>query len=608
MKQEICPVCSTSRVDSAFLCATCGWDYPIVIGGGAQVLEGRLTAARKAWGDRKPSEMFPESVPSLAQSPAKGGVVPVAKRFDPTLAADLKRGAEESRDQYAKRLGSRPWYVGDAEPQMDAYDRGLGVVPLAPIVLPHWVRGLLGRSRIQLAFGVGHEDVFEVSRSARLPLYIDFEFDGIDVRSHRFLIPYLDRELLAFEVPAASDTPGGAVATTQALTTPQTTRQAQQRTNPTTKGDRRPSKFFPWVASILFAGLLAGIWYFVRPLGGDPATAQSLGDGPSIKVGDTYSYEVTTNNSRGKSSSYVTTREVTAVEGDRVTVMRESGATGSTRSLMYDRHWNLVETEPGNSSSGMLYTPPLRYFDFPLTPGKTWTVVSTEYNKKTGRTRKHTLRGEVLGWDRGIGVWNGAAVDALRIRLETLLDDGIGSSTSTDISWYVPLVGRSVYSQITGLAADGTSDSRVLRLVGFEPTGLASRAAPAVAESSSDLSVAESSQHDAPAQNVARELTSTPLFAIPYIGSSVDPSSRAMNPPNYPPEERRRGIQGTTVLVVGIDAGGGVIDVSVEKSSGNRNLDREAVNAARRWHFNPEVKNGQKVAGRARVPVKFVLR
>ncbi|HOK47141.1 MAG TPA: TonB family protein, partial [Bryobacteraceae bacterium] len=54
--------------------------------------------------------------------------------------------------------------------------------------------------------------------------------------------------------------------------------------------------------------------------------------------------------------------------------------------------------------------------------------------------------------------------------------------------------------------------------------------------------------------------------------SGVDPSSRAMNPPKYPPEEQRRGIQGTTVLVVSIDASGGVLDVEVEKSSGNRNL------------------------------------
>ncbi len=80
-----------------------------------------------------------------------------------------------------------------------------------------------------------------------------------------------------------------------------------------------------------------------------------------------------------------------------------------------------------------------------------------------------------------------------------------------------------------------------------------------------------------------------------------------MNPPVYPPEENRRGIQGTTILIVRIDANGGVLDVEVEKSSGNRNLDREAVKAAKRWRFNPESRDGRKVESRVRVPVEFKL-
>ena len=80
-----------------------------------------------------------------------------------------------------------------------------------------------------------------------------------------------------------------------------------------------------------------------------------------------------------------------------------------------------------------------------------------------------------------------------------------------------------------------------------------------------------------------------------------------MNPPKYPPEEQRRGIQGTIVLIVSIDASGDVLDVEVERSSGNRNLDRAAITAAKRWRFNPEVKNGQKVASRVRVPVEFKM-
>lgn len=93
--------------------------------------------------------------------------------------------------------------------------------------------------------------------------------------------------------------------------------------------------------------------------------------------------------------------------------------------------------------------------------------------------------------------------------------------------------------------------------------------------------------------------------AVADMGSGVDPSSRAMNPPKYPPEELRRGVSGTTILIVSIDASGNVLDVEVEKSSGNRNLDRSATTAAKRWRFNPEIKNGQKIASRVRVPVEF---
>ncbi|RZA21769.1 MAG: energy transducer TonB, partial [Lysobacteraceae bacterium] len=99
-----------------------------------------------------------------------------------------------------------------------------------------------------------------------------------------------------------------------------------------------------------------------------------------------------------------------------------------------------------------------------------------------------------------------------------------------------------------------------------------------------------------------------PPSSVPDISGGVDASSRAMNPPKYPPEELRRGIQGTTVLIVSIDASGSVLDVEVERSSGNRNLDRAAVAAARRWKFNAEVRDGRKVASRVRVPVDFTLR
>jgi protein TonB len=91
------------------------------------------------------------------------------------------------------------------------------------------------------------------------------------------------------------------------------------------------------------------------------------------------------------------------------------------------------------------------------------------------------------------------------------------------------------------------------------------------------------------------------------IGASVDISSKNMNPPKYPPAAARSGIEGTVILIIDVDANGNVVDVSVEKSSRNRDLDRAAIAAAKTWRFNPSLVNGQKAAGRVRVPVDFNL-
>jgi len=80
-----------------------------------------------------------------------------------------------------------------------------------------------------------------------------------------------------------------------------------------------------------------------------------------------------------------------------------------------------------------------------------------------------------------------------------------------------------------------------------------------------------------------------------------------MNPPKYPPRAQQQGVEGTVTLIIDVDAEGNVVNVAVEKSSRNRELDRAAMDAARKWRFNPSVQNGQKVAGRVRVPVDFKL-
>jgi periplasmic protein TonB len=98
-----------------------------------------------------------------------------------------------------------------------------------------------------------------------------------------------------------------------------------------------------------------------------------------------------------------------------------------------------------------------------------------------------------------------------------------------------------------------------------------------------------------------------PPAPVADIGASVDISSKNMNPPKYPPAAARAGIEGTVILIIDVDPNGNVTNVSVEKSSRNRDLDRAAMDAARKWRFNPSVVNGQKAAGRVRVPVDFSM-
>jgi protein TonB len=89
------------------------------------------------------------------------------------------------------------------------------------------------------------------------------------------------------------------------------------------------------------------------------------------------------------------------------------------------------------------------------------------------------------------------------------------------------------------------------------------------------------------------------------FAASVDISGMQLNPPKYPPQEQQDCVGGTVMLLVEIDASGNVLNVSVEKSSRNRNLDHSATEAAHHWRFNPGSRGGQKVGGTVRVPVQF---
>jgi protein TonB len=77
-------------------------------------------------------------------------------------------------------------------------------------------------------------------------------------------------------------------------------------------------------------------------------------------------------------------------------------------------------------------------------------------------------------------------------------------------------------------------------------------------------------------------------------------------PPRYSSEMMRAGLEGTVLLRVLVDIDGKPLEVSIERSSGHRELDQ----AARRqvlgkWRFKPAMQDGQRVQAIGMVPVDF---
>ncbi len=85
------------------------------------------------------------------------------------------------------------------------------------------------------------------------------------------------------------------------------------------------------------------------------------------------------------------------------------------------------------------------------------------------------------------------------------------------------------------------------------------------------------------------------------------PLYRINPPPRYPRAARRRGIQGTVVLSVYVDALGRVANLWVFESSGYRVLDNAALEAVKKWSFEPGRKEDITVAMWVNVPVRFEL-
>jgi len=77
--------------------------------------------------------------------------------------------------------------------------------------------------------------------------------------------------------------------------------------------------------------------------------------------------------------------------------------------------------------------------------------------------------------------------------------------------------------------------------------------------------------------------------------------------PEYPRMSKRAGEQGRVVLNVLVSSNGKPETVVLEKTSGFDRLDGAAIDAVKKWRFNPAKKGNQAISATVLVPIKFDL-
>ena len=88
--------------------------------------------------------------------------------------------------------------------------------------------------------------------------------------------------------------------------------------------------------------------------------------------------------------------------------------------------------------------------------------------------------------------------------------------------------------------------------------------------------------------------------------SDLDQKPRAVYKPSpvYPKELARKGIQGTVYVIFVVDKTGRATNLKVQKSS-HPALEKPALNAVKKWKFEPGKSKGKPVKFKMRVPITF---
>jgi len=90
------------------------------------------------------------------------------------------------------------------------------------------------------------------------------------------------------------------------------------------------------------------------------------------------------------------------------------------------------------------------------------------------------------------------------------------------------------------------------------------------------------------------------------VSAPVCTSTANCPDPEYSEEGRKAKYEGTVVLFLIVTADGRTRDIQIQRSLG-MGLDQKAIEAVRKWRFQPAMRNGQPVAVQINVEVKFSL-
>lgn len=103
-------------------------------------------------------------------------------------------------------------------------------------------------------------------------------------------------------------------------------------------------------------------------------------------------------------------------------------------------------------------------------------------------------------------------------------------------------------------------------------------------------------------------------FVAACLAAHAHPTVDATDPSlihqsiQYPLSAVAAGEEGTVLVRAEVDAGGRVVDASIEKSSGHPTLDAAALRSISGWSYSPATRDGKAIAQWVRVPILFQLK